>query len=152
GPNPVSSNIDIDGLKVLAEPGSDHLTLTLGTQLPDGTPENVQVLALLDYDPAGHHGANVNVVGNNLGDSIFGNSGNNVITGGTGNDTVSGGRGDDTLVGGGGLDTAVYTETLATSNFSYSTVTHKWTVTTPVEGTDTLDHFSVVTDGAGHKF
>ena len=106
GPNAVSSAIDVDGLLVQANQDSAALTLTLATALPDGTPVTVQSLSLLDY--AAGQGANVNVVGNDLGDTIFGNHGDNVITTGSGNDSITGGGGNDTISSGGGDDLIIY--------------------------------------------
>ena len=100
------SVIDVDCLNVQANADSAHLTLTLGTALPDGTPVAVQSLTLLDY--AAGQGANVNVVGNDLGDAIVGNHGDNVITGGAGADTITGGGGTDTITGNGGDDTIIF--------------------------------------------
>ena len=151
GPNATTTAIDVNNLSIEANADSPHLTLTMATQLADGEPlpgAPVTQLTLLDYAP--NVGANVNVNANNLGDTIVGNSGNNTITGGTGNDILTGGAGNDTLIGGGGLDTAHYTETLAVSNFSYSTVTH--CDRHHDRGHRILNHFSVVTDGAGHTF
>ena len=106
GPNAMSSAIDVDGLSVLANADSADLTLTLATALPDGTSVTVQSLSLLDY--AAGQGANVNVVGNDLGDTIFGNHGDNVITTGKGNDTITGGGGNDTITSGSGDDLIIY--------------------------------------------
>jgi Ca2+-binding RTX toxin-like protein len=69
----------------------------------------VKTLTLGDYDSAGHHGANVDVTGNDLGNTIVGNNGNNGIAGGAGNDTLTGGGGADTFMfadsGAGNVDT-----------------------------------------------
>lgn len=51
--------------------------------------------------------ANINGVGNTLGNSITGNTGNNALSGGIGNDTLNGGGGVDTLDGGADNDTYI---------------------------------------------
>lgn len=48
--------------------------------------------------------ANINGVGNTLGNVITGNAGNNALSGGEGNDTLNGGGGTDTMDGGIGND------------------------------------------------
>ena len=106
GPNALNSTIDVDGLEVQANDDSAHLTLTLGIALPDGTPVTVQSLTLIDY--AAGLGANVNVVGNDLGDTIQSDHGTHVIATGSGADTITGGGGTDTINAGGGADTIVY--------------------------------------------
>jgi T1SS-143 domain-containing protein len=105
----VNSTIVADGLTVIASANSADLNLTLGISLPDTTPVTVRSITLGDYDTVNHLGANVDVTGNNQGDTIVGNSGNNTISGGTGNDTITGGRGADVVHGGAGNDTFVYT-------------------------------------------
>ncbi|HUI97705.1 MAG TPA: hypothetical protein VLX44_18260, partial [Xanthobacteraceae bacterium] len=132
GPDPVSSNIDIDGLKVEANQNSAQLTLTLGTQLPDGTPENVQSLTLVDYDTVNHLGANVTVIANDNGDTIGTNSGS------------------DTLQGGAGFDTAVYSQPLTLASFSFSGGV--WHVGKAGGASDTIAAFEKVNDNAGHHF
>jgi T1SS-143 domain-containing protein len=105
----VNSAIMVDDLTVQATANSADLNLTLATHFADGTliPGGVHTLTLADYAPG--HGANVDVTGNDLGDTITGNSGDNVITGGTGADTIiyDVGGGHDTVTGGAGTDTQV---------------------------------------------
>jgi len=81
-------DIIVDNLTVKATASSADLDLTLST--------GVHSLTLADY--ASGQGANVNVTGNNLGDTLVGNSGNNVLAGGTGNDILTGGAGQNTFV------------------------------------------------------
>ncbi len=90
------SDIVVDNLTVNATATSTDLTLTLDPAF------SVHSITLADY--ASGQGANVDVTGNDLGDTIIGNSGNNVLTGGTGNDTIVGGFGADTISGGDGND------------------------------------------------
>jgi len=108
GPSALSSQIDVNNLKVEPDADSANLTLTLATTLPDGeaTPQAVTELTLLDYAPG--QGANVTVIGNNLGDTIIG---------GTGNDTyeftASQLANGQTITGGGGSDTLLITDPTA---------------------------------------
>jgi Ca2+-binding RTX toxin-like protein len=46
----------------------------------------------------------INLVGNELDQTIFGNAGDNILDGGDGNDTLLGGAGNDTLIGGTGAN------------------------------------------------
>ena len=135
--------IGTDNLTVDAVAGSNGLNLLLGA--------GVTEITLADYDTVNHVGANVDVTGNDLGDTIVGNGGNNTLTGGTGNDTLTGGGGNDTIIGGGGTDKAVYTSTLTASDVHYDSVYNTWTVTAATQGTDTLSGIEKVTDGT-HTF
>jgi hypothetical protein len=100
GSSPVNSAIMVDDLTVTATANSADLDLTMATAYADGSsiPGGVKSLTLGDYDSAGHHGANVDVTGNDLDNTIVGNSGNNTIAGGLGNDTLTGGGGADRFV------------------------------------------------------
>lgn len=88
------SDITVDNLTVQATASSSDLNLSLSG--------GVRSIALADY--ASGLGANVNVTGNDLGDTIIGNSGNNALTGGSGSDILISGSGSDLLTGGGGYD------------------------------------------------
>ena len=98
GPGPVSSQIMINGLTVLANANSADLNLTMAETLADGSPIIDSVVSLTLADFAAGQGANVDVTGNSLGDVITGDSGANVIAGAAGNDTIDGGAGADTAV------------------------------------------------------
>jgi hypothetical protein len=98
GAGTVNSAIMADNLTVKATEHSTDLNLTLGTQLADGSPiagGGVHVVTLADYAPG--LGANVDVTGNALDNSIIGNSGNNTLAGGGGSDNLVGGLGSDTF-------------------------------------------------------
>ncbi len=149
----VNSQIMVDNLTVNATGNSGDLNLTLATVLADGTSiagGGVQNVTLADYSLG--HGANVDVTGNALDNTIIGNSGNNTLTGGGGNDTLTGGAGNDALEGNANTDTAAYAATLSTSDFSYDALNNQWVVNAGGEGTDTLTGMEKVTDGAGHTF
>ena len=103
-------NVLVDNLTIRASATSTDLNLTLGTVLVNGTPiagGGVTTVTLADY--ALNSGANVDVTGNALGNTIVGNSGNNTISGLDGNDVITGGRGADAILGGQGDDTINYT-------------------------------------------
>ena len=51
--------------------------------------------------------ADIDGIGNELGNTIIGNAGANVLNGGAGNDSLDGGAGADTLIGGAGDDVCV---------------------------------------------
>ena len=132
GPNALSSAIDVNNLSIEPDADSANLTLTMATTLADGeaTPQAVTQLTLLDY--AAGHGANVTVIGNNLGDTVTTNDGSDTLTGGT------------------GIDTAVYTQALTTSDFTYSA--GAWHVAKAGGASDTITGFEKVSDNAGHNF
>jgi Ca2+-binding RTX toxin-like protein len=135
GPNPLSSSIDVNNLSIEANADSAHLTLTMATQLPDGEPipgAPVTQLTLLDYAP--NQGANVTVIGNDLGDTVTTNSGS------------------DTLQGGIGIDAAVYNVPLQISSFGYDSVDNVWHVSKGGGQQDTISAFEQVNDAAGHHF
>ena len=60
--------------------------------------------------------ANINGIGNSIGNSINGNNGNNGLNGGGGNDRLDGNGGNDTLTGGTGQDIFVFDTALGSSN------------------------------------
>ncbi|WP_426955559.1 hypothetical protein [Muricoccus radiodurans] len=133
-----NETIQTSGLTVVALEGSEDLNLTLGTGVADVT--------LADYDAETGAGANVDVTGNALANTIAGNSGANDLSGQGGNDTLSGGGGNDTLGGGAGSDTASYTGEVSSITWNGE----GWTVVTAEEGTDTLDaSVERVTSAAG---
>lgn len=144
GDAPSNQTIAVDDVQVKALAGSDDLSLTLASTLPDGSPTTVNKVTLVDYAPG--QGANVDVTGNGLDNTIIGNSGDNALDGAGGNDTLTGGGGNDSLTGGTGADTAVYTgaATIAASGGG-------WTVTSASEGTDTLTGIEIVDDAAAGK-
>jgi Ca2+-binding RTX toxin-like protein len=123
---PVDSQIMVDNLKVKATANSADLDLTMATNFADSSPipGGVNTLTLTDY--ASGQGANVDVTGNALANTITGNSGNNTLAGAGGDDTLHGGGGDDTLQGGGlsdsgAADKATYDD--ARSNYTIGVVT-----------------------------
>lgn len=137
------STILVDNLHVLALAGSTDLNLTLGTTLVDDTPianGGVQNIILDDY--ATGLGVNVDVTGNDIGNTLIGNSGANRLSGGGGDDDLNGRGGDDTLDGGAGIDEAVYAG--ATTIVATGT---GWTVIGD-GGTDTLTNVEKVDDSA----
>ena len=96
-----------------------------------------------------------NAAGGAGDDSITGNASNNALTGNAGNDrlyglggddTLDGGAGDDMLDGGAGNDTAVYH-----TAYAYARITRNnngsYTISTPVDGTDTLYNIETVQFG-----
>jgi Ca2+-binding RTX toxin-like protein len=88
------NDITVDDLTAHATASSTDLNLHLSS--------GVRSITLADY--ASGLGSNVNVTGNDLGDTIIGNSGNNKLAGGLGNDILVAGAGSDVLTGGGGYD------------------------------------------------
>ncbi|HEY8382635.1 MAG TPA: NosD domain-containing protein [Microvirga sp.] len=98
GAGAVNETIVVNGLKVRATQNSADLNLTLGAE--------VASVALEDY--AAGQGANVDVTGNALANTIRGNSGANHLSGGDGDDLFIGSAGADALNGGEGLDTVSY--------------------------------------------
>ena len=100
---PVDSQIMVDNLKVQATANSADLDLTMATTFANGSPipGGVNTLTLADYAPG--LGANVDVTGNALANTITGNSGANTLAGAGGSDTLHGGGGNDALQGGVGI-------------------------------------------------
>ena len=76
---PVDSQIMVDNLKVRATANSADLDLTMATTFANGSPipGGVNTLTLTDYAPG--LGANVDVTGNALANTITGNSGANTL-------------------------------------------------------------------------
>ena len=93
----VTSAVMVDNLTIKATQHSVDLNLTLATTFADGSPISggVNTVTLADY--ASGLGANVDVTGNTLGNTITGNSGNNILDGGTGSNFLTGGSGNDTF-------------------------------------------------------
>ena len=119
----VNSQIMVDNLKIQATANSADLDLTMATNFANGSPipGGVNTLTLTDYAPG--LGANVDVTGNALANTITGNSGSNTLDGGDGSDTLHGGGGNDVLIGGtnvGGADTATYDD--ARANYAITMV------------------------------
>ena len=143
----LDSQIMVDGLTVQATAHSADLNLTLADTFADGSaiPGGVSSLTLGDYAPG--LGANVDVTGNGLADTLTGNSGANTLDGAGGDDDLTGGGGNDALIGGSGTDTAHFAGPVTlTANGS------DWTATSAgSEGTDTLTGIEIVDDGAGHN-
>jgi T1SS-143 domain-containing protein len=112
------SDIVVDNLTIQATASSADLNLTL-----DNTGAfTVKTVTLADY--ATGLGANVNVTGNDQGDTITGNSGNNDLTGGAGNDTFiyTVGGGDDVVDGRGGTDTQIVNGIATAETFNISPI------------------------------
>ena len=86
---------DSGGIDTLKLRASLTLTSTLKVQLVTDT-ENI--------DASGTGSTQLNLLGNDLANTLIGNSANNILTGGVGDDTLIGGSGKDTLVGGDGSD------------------------------------------------
>ena len=103
----------VDNLKVQATANSADLDLTMATTFANGSPipGGVNTLTLTDY--AAGPGANVDVTGNALANTITGNSGANTLDGAGGDDTLHGGGGNDALIGGANTDTATYDDARA---------------------------------------
>ncbi|HLH92421.1 MAG TPA: hypothetical protein VKX28_28665 [Xanthobacteraceae bacterium] len=141
------------------------VTISAGMVLPPGpqvVTTNVEEIVL----NLGNGGDTVNIHGNLGGTGVVTNT--VTVNGGAGSDTVdasgitgapidvvfNGGGGSDVFHSGPGNDTftdtgkgeAVYTEALVASGFSYAG--GNWTVTTPGEGTDTLNGVSTVQGGS----
>jgi Ca2+-binding RTX toxin-like protein len=122
----------VDQLLVKATSTTTDLNLTLGTELPDGTPVSVQSVTLLDY--ATGLGANVDVKGNGLDNTIVGNSGDNTLRGEGGADQLTGGAGsdvlfvdaDDTLVSGGAGYDYVHVTTSAPVTLDMTAAQVEW--------------------------
>jgi len=146
-----NERVMVDNLTILATQSSTDLNLTLATSFADGTPipGGVTHLTLADYAPG--QGANVDVTGNNLGDTITGNSGDNVLAGLGGADTFQGNGGNDTIIGGTGFvdpATNAYTGDVALFSGNRSDYQiaenpdHSYTITDArvgsPDGTDTL--------------
>jgi hypothetical protein len=142
----VDSQIMVDDLTILATADSADLNLTLATELADGTDiagGGVQRVTLADHSTG--QGADVDVTGNDLANTIIGNSGANRLDGAGGNDALTGGAGDDSLTGGAGTDTALYAGTVAVNR-----TTDGWTVTDGAD-MDTLSGVEIVNDSANGK-
>jgi VCBS repeat-containing protein len=118
GSGAVDATVIVDALHVEATVNSADLNLTLGS--------GVTTLLLDDYDAVGLLGANVDVTGNSLGNTIIGNAGANALSGGLGSDLLAGGLGNDILTGGANDDI-----------FSYGN---------PLEGSDSITDFNNTTE------
>lgn len=77
-------------------------------------------------------------------DTIFGSSGNDDLLGYAGNDVIKGGLGNDTLNGGTGTDSAVFASNFAAASVQYSSATASFTVTTALDGADTLTNIETL--------
>lgn len=146
--NVENSTIVVEDLHVRALAGSNNMTLTLGTTLPDETSivgGGVHNLTLDDY--ATGQGADVRVVGNALDNVITGNSAGTMLDARGGNDTLIGGGGNDSLFAGDGIDTAVYTGTATIARL----VGGGWSVTTDADGTDNTYSVEIVDDDNAGK-
>jgi Ca2+-binding RTX toxin-like protein len=142
----VNSQVMVDGLTIQATANSADLNLTLADTFADGTdiPVDVHSITLADYAPG--LGANVDVTGNGLANTIIGNSGANALNGGAGNDDLTGRGGADTLDGGANIDTAHYNGPVTlTANGS------NWTVDSSAngEGVDTVVNVEKIDNGTG---
>ncbi|MBA3518035.1 MAG: hypothetical protein H0T75_10425 [Rhizobiales bacterium] len=147
GSEAVDSEIMVDNLTVRATENSADLNLTLADTLADGTtPVTVQTITLADYAPG--MGADVDVTGNGLANTINGNSGQNQLSDEGGDDTLTGNGGDDALDGGEGFDTAVFSGEQADYDIAAAagTITDNDTDTTDGDddGDDGQDTFSGV--------
>ena len=68
-----------------------------------------------------------------------GRNGNDAINGGSGDDTLVGGLGNDQIDGGDGAgDTAVFASTFSASTIVYNAGTGEFTISSAVDGTDTI--------------
>jgi Ca2+-binding RTX toxin-like protein len=124
GTGPDNETISVENLTVKALSGSADLNLTLGA--------TVTGITLADY--ASGQGADVDVTGNDLANSVVGNSGENLLAGGDGNDTIDGGA--NGVAG----DTATFTGnrtdyTISLSGAVYTVIDNRGG--TP-DGTDTV--------------
>jgi hypothetical protein len=81
-------------------------------------------------------------IGQTGDDRITGRAGNDHIEGYAGNDRLTGGAGDDVILGGDGRDTAIYASTRAQATITGTGLNH--TVSTPVDGTDTLQSIEII--------
>ena len=148
----VNSQIMVDNLTVQATANSADLNLTLATTYADTTAipgGGVQTVTIADYDTVNHLGANVDVTGNALDNTITGNSGANALAGGGGNDTLHGGGGNDQLYGGVGGVTPV--DSGAADRATYDDVVSNYTVVTHLDGNGFADGFVSVAETAVNK-
>ena len=81
---------------------------------------------------------NDSIAGAGGNDVLAGAGGADTLSGGTGSDLLLGGAGNDSIDGGSGMDVAAYAATRAGATISRDTVNHTVTVTTALDGTDTL--------------
>ena len=88
-----------------------------------------------------------NLTGSQYADALYGNDAGNTINGGAGNDEIEGWEGDDILIGGSGddridggdgVDVASFSGLRANYAVSWSSASSSFTVSSNVEGTDTL--------------
>ncbi|MBV5330954.1 Ig-like domain-containing protein, partial [bacterium] len=77
-------------------------------------------------------------------DTIIGSTGNDALLGFAGNDVIKGGLGNDTLNGGIGTDSAVFASNFAAASVQYSSATASFTVTTALDGVDTLTNIETL--------
>jgi len=101
-----------------ADQGHDKLTVSFSMTL--GNDNHIETIYLSGK-------RNVDLHGNDDGNSLIGNSGNNSLSGDAGNDWLRGGRGTDFLTGGEGVDM-----------FEFATRNGKEIVTDFLDGVDTL--------------
>ncbi|MEQ1902329.1 MAG: M10 family metallopeptidase C-terminal domain-containing protein, partial [Devosia sp.] len=85
-----------------------------------------------------------NAIGGTGNDTLRGNQANNILDGGNGNDSLFGGTGNDTLTGGLGTDTCVLSVKLSDCTISFDSLTSIFTITSLLEGIDTLSGMEYV--------
>ncbi|MFL6843435.1 MAG: M10 family metallopeptidase C-terminal domain-containing protein [Allosphingosinicella sp.] len=103
--------------------------------------DNITGTSHADYIDANNNPVNPNAAD---ADMIFGGGGDDIVFGRGGDDRVRGGTGNDTIDGGAGIDTAV-----AVGAATYTFDGTHWTMTTALEGTDTLVNVEIVDTGPG---
>lgn len=105
-PNPVSANISLAQLQVLARlvnAGNFSLGQAIAETLT-GTPTNDLIAANAGDDVVIAYEGDDTVIAGEGNDNIFGNAGNDLLSGNAGADTINGGVGNDTAFGGRGND------------------------------------------------
>ena len=97
---------DLRGKAIMGAGTAGLFSTAVGDQLGSATRTlDISDIPALSFNGTG---ANENLWGGDLGDSIGGGAGNDSMIGNAGHDTMDGGAGNDSLVGGAGNDTASY--------------------------------------------
>lgn len=116
----------------------------------DAMTNNISIAYGTDIEDAVGGSAADTLKGNALANDLRGNAGNDALAGQAGDDSLRGGSGNDVLDGGGGTDTAYFAAKWSAIQTGFS-AGDGFTVTSKLDGTDTLSNVEYLVDAAGVK-